>query len=61
MELTIIERDPLHGQQYENFISTVELTERKENQQTIFIVGVIIFSLLILWIVLERYSEKNTL
>lgn len=61
MELTIIEPDPLSNSEYLNFTPSVVRTNRPtKGNQGLFILGIILVGLIILWIVLIKINESST-
>lgn len=59
MDLTIIEIDPLRADQYENFTPDFIIEQRIKNQRAMLVLGLVVIGLLILLLVIERYSDRN--
>lgn len=59
MDLTIIEIDPLHTNQYENFTPDFILEQRIKNQGALVVFGLVMIGLLILLLVLEKYADRK--
>ena len=58
MELTIIEPDVLNSNAYEAFTPAVLVEKNKQNLNAIILSGALVIGVLILLVILDRFSEN---